>query len=259
MVRDIRADAVYFERAVASTQRSAERKARELELPVELHRYPDFLAAVANGAAWNRSKEFSSRYSRGDSATELRATFDSWLDYAERAAIEKAKPVGAELRAAQDIPNGVLPMYVSRLWLVSLAHVFVVDDATFARVVEAVRPLLADRLVSSLVAVRDPQVPVAEDDWHPKRFGALADVFSLPDEKRPAAIGTYLDRWYPRMRGLEWWDGHKYLSKVHYVGYWSFESAGVVAALGVDDASFRGNEYYPAELIPAARAASGAA
>jgi hypothetical protein len=41
---------------------------------------------------------------------------------------------------------------------------------------------------------------------------------------------------------------HKNQHEVYY-GYWSFESAAVVAIMGLDDSSFRENQYYPKDLI----------
>ena len=246
MVRDARADRAYFDRAVEATRRSAVRKERDLALPPERLRTPDLKAVSSSGAAWLRAQEFYARYSRGDSDEDLRATFATWLEDAETAAVEKAVPAAQRLRDAQDVPGGILSFYVSRLWLVAVGCALRVDDETFRRVARAVEPLRGDRLISSLLTTRDEAVPVSTTDWHPKRFAALADVFTSGD--RPAAVAAYLDGWYPRMKGLEWWDGHRFLDKVHYVGYWSFEAAGVVAALGIDDAAFRSQEYYPADL-----------
>jgi hypothetical protein len=52
--------------------------------------------------------------------------------------------------------------------------------------------------------------------------------------------------------GTYWWDGHGIIDRggLAYSGYWCFEAAAVVKLLGIDDSSFRDNEYYPADLLP---------
>jgi hypothetical protein len=47
------------------------------------------------------------------------------------------------------------------------------------------------------------------------------------------------------------------MEKFSYFGYWSFESAAIVAALGLDDSSFRDNEYYPKDLVDYFRSQNG--
>ena len=245
-VRDRRAGRTYFDQAVESNRRAAVRHEQTLALPPEKLRTPDLAAVAAGAAAWSRAREFSARYSRGDDRAALTAVFATWLDDAETAAVEKARPEAKRLRDAQDVPGGILSFYVSRLWLVSVACTLAVGDDEFRRVERAVGPLRGDRLVSSLLATRDPAVPVGTTDWHPRRFGDLADAFCARD--RSAAVARHLDGWYPRMKGVDWWDGHTYLRKVHYVGYWAFEAAGVAVALDLDAAPFRANEYYPGDL-----------
>ncbi len=45
-----------------------------------------------------------------------------------------------------------------------------------------------------------------------------------------------------------WYNSHKGRHATYY-GYWSFESAAIVAILDLDDSSFRDNQYYPKDLV----------
>lgn len=179
---------------------------------------------------------------------DLRETFNLLLDAAELAEREKQKDEATTIRKAQDAPGAHIRLYLPRLRLVAVAVALGIADSAFDRVVLSVRPLLTDRLVSSLVATRRPRKSIGAQCWFPKRFATLADVFDVDPDARGAMLSAYLRRWYGRMRGTEWWDGHKFLQKFHYVGYWAFEAAAVACALDMDDRTFRGGQFYPAHL-----------
>ena len=63
-------------------------------------------------------------------------------------------------------------------------------------------------------------------------------------------IKKYLEGWYNNTKLLTW---HNYVASIdrarYYYGYWSFESAAIVAILDLDDSSFRDNQYYPKDLV----------
>lgn len=63
-------------------------------------------------------------------------------------------------------------------------------------------------------------------------------------------VKKYIAGWYKNTKLLTW---HNYSASIdrakYYYGYWSFESAAIVAILGLDDSKFRDNEYYPKDLV----------
>src|SRR5690606_35991694 len=137
-----------------------------------------------------------------------------------------------------------------RLWLVSVALAFGVDDATFDRVVFAVERGHGERLLDRLIATRRPEHPIGEDLPFPRILGSLDAAFDAADPERAvASVRKYLDGWYPAWKGTMGWGGHEAQHVNHYWGYWAFEVPGVVTALGLDDASLRDNEYYPRDLL----------
>ncbi len=62
-------------------------------------------------------------------------------------------------------------------------------------------------------------------------------------------VKKYLSGWYNNTKLLTWHNYTPEEEKYYYFGRWSFESAAVVAIKGLDDTSFRNNEYYPKDLV----------
>jgi hypothetical protein len=73
-------------------------------------------------------------------------------------------------------------------------------------------------------------------------------------------IRRYLDAWYrEKMEGFLFVDKHLVETETpDYVGYWCFEVAGVVAAIGIDDRPFADHVHYPADLVSYYRTARSA-
>ena len=67
-------------------------------------------------------------------------------------------------------------------------------------------------------------------------------------------IEHYLNNWFTKTIDLVW---HNYIKSVNnskfYFGYWSFESAAITLTLGIDDARFKENPFYPTDLADFAR------
>jgi len=72
---------------------------------------------------------------------------------------------------------------------------------------------------------------------------------AIPDkEGKQDFIATYLKRsWYNSWRSEYWWGFHSRRPS-RYFGYWAWEFGALVKAWGLDDSSFRGNRYYPADM-----------
>jgi len=72
---------------------------------------------------------------------------------------------------------------------------------------------------------------------------------AIPDkEGKQDFIATYLKRnWYNSWRSEYWWGEHQG-GAIRYFGYWAWEFGALVKAWGLDDSSFRGNRYYPADM-----------
>lgn len=86
-------------------------------------------------------------------------------------------------------------------------------------------------------------------------FDGLYDALDAPESQRPRLVKRYLEDWYKlKMEGFPFKDMHLEADPRGYVGYWCFEAAGVVAALGVADDSFAEHPHYPRDLVAMYRA-----
>lgn len=86
----------------------------------------------------------------------------------------------------------------------------------------------------------------------PRPYARLMKVVQARPDRRPKLMSDFVQHWYNDCRKAYWWGEHlrgpKYGKPVSYDGYWCFEAAAVTRLLGIDDASYRDNEYYPRDL-----------
>jgi hypothetical protein len=66
-------------------------------------------------------------------------------------------------------------------------------------------------------------------------------------------MATYLDEWYHASRREPYVNQHGE-GDVDVYGYWSWEAAATMVALGIDDSSYRDMAFYPKDLADSARA-----
>lgn len=248
VVRDLRADATYFGSVIQHLSAHIEMNDERLSRPVEMFRKPESKATAADDAMKNRWSRFSAKYSQGATVPELRKDFDGVLEAAERSVRLAHELLSDEHRQTRFRLDGSVEAYRQQLWLVALAVAFDVDERTFSRVVAAVEFGWGDRLIDRLIASRRPDHPVGERLAFGSIVDSLEEAFDRP-ESGTALIDQYLSSWYPAWKGTWGWGGHERVPKPAYFGYWAFEVAGVVKALGIDDASFRENEFYPRDLV----------
>jgi hypothetical protein len=82
------------------------------------------------------------------------------------------------------------------------------------------------------------------------RYDGLYDALNAPEAERVEHVRWYLDVWYSvKMADLPFTHHHLLTDQPDYVGYWCIEAAGVVAALGIPDASFAEHPHYPKDLV----------
>lgn len=250
--RDPRADRAYFDDVVAHLDAFIATDDERLRRPDDQWRKPAALGVAAGDAMKNQWSRFSSRYSQGADLQELRASFDQVLAAAERALELEKRTLPPATIAVRFRMGGNRDFYREWLWLVSIALALGVDDDVFDRVVAAVEFGWGDRLLDRLIASRHPEHPVGKRSGFPLIVQPLDDAFDADDAGKAAEfIGLYLSGWYASWKDVWGWGGHEFLDKKYYWGYWAFEAIGVVAALNLDDASFRDDEHYPRDLAPA--------
>ena len=113
-----------------------------------------------------------------------------------------------------------------------------------------------DRVVDLVMDLIAPGREVAAQGLHERPYGPLLKVLEAPADKRAALMGRFVKSWYNQSRKLPWFSYHT-RNAYRYSGYWCVEAAMVCVLLGIDDAGFRDNEFYPAELADYARGLAG--
>lgn len=248
-LRDTRADEAYFAGIVEHLGAFIRTDDDELALPDSEWPFPEDRALAAGDAMRIRWARFSALYSSGADEESLRAEFATILSRSAEATAWARKDLSEKTRSRRFAVGADIERYRQGLWLISLALVFDVDEESFDKAVDAVGFGWGDRLLDRLIASRRPAHPIGESLAFPAVVAEVDEAWGAASSANAEdAIGRYLSSWYPRWKGAWGWAGHELIAKRKYWGYWSFETLGVVAALGLDDSSFRDNEYYPRDL-----------
>jgi hypothetical protein len=151
----------------------------------------------------------------------------------------------------------ILSAYDEMLWMLSLGYLLNVSEEDFKRLVEVIdRDKVKDKLFEFIIMakIKDRQ-PIQEESYRdffaiPEIFSKLREAMQESDKgKASKLIHDFLKKdWYKNHKDAGWYNSHKSKHDT-YFGYWSFESAAVVKIKGLDDTSFRDNQYYPKDLV----------
>lgn len=187
-------------------------------------------------------------YSRGDGPDELRSPFSF--------AVDKLAKFDAKSRAKYGSDQNILAHHDRYAALFRAGLVYL----TFSLCLRAPRseieavlrccdrgdPVLETLARAAAPASEMPQTAPAFYDV----FDGLYDALTLPANQRAPRILQYLNVWYEeKMEGFSFKDEHLLEQRWSYVGYWCFEAAGIVAALGIDDTILRSHPHYPGDLV----------
>jgi hypothetical protein len=203
---------------------------------------------------FRRLKHYSShlrwmvaRYSRGDSADELRQAFRLVVNkVAEMENDGRGKVFAHEGRYASLFRDAVV--------LLSFGLCLHSGKDEMARLLNSCDR--GDSLIELLASAAFPDLPVPSTGpaFYPT-FHGLYDAIRASGRQRARLIADYLGIWYTdKMDGFPFKDLHLERDPSDYVGYWCFEAAGVVAALGIDDGNFSSHPHYPKDLVAMYRA-----
>jgi hypothetical protein len=137
------------------------------------------------------------------------------------------------------------------LWMLSIACCLDMDANEIAPLIRiadnaAGRDWLVDFLISNFrISQFEPPLVI-----FPKPYGTIRSVIAESNSGlQSLKLGKYLEKeWYPGHKGVYWYDNHKSKHDIFF-GYWSFEAAAVVKIAGIDDSSFRDNQYYPKDML----------
>lgn len=83
-----------------------------------------------------------------------------------------------------------------------------------------------------------------------KRLGALKKIINMEDKATAnKELKSFLEKkWYSSLKDTGYYNQHKNPHNT-YTGYWCFVAAAIVKIKGLDDSSFKDNEYYPKDML----------
>jgi hypothetical protein len=186
-------------------------------------------------------------YSRGDSPDDLRREFAFVVQKVletDRSIL--AKPGGHHVFAHQgkfgELFRDALVLLAFGLCLRGAKN----DIAAVLTCCDRGDPLLETLAEAAAPGLQEPQ----GRPQFPEIYDGLYAALSASGPERERLVRDYLSVWYSvKMEGFTFKDTHKLRNKAVYVGYWCFEAAGVVAALGINDQSFADHPHYPRDLV----------
>lgn len=141
--------------------------------------------------------------------------------------------------------------YPKLVWMISIGILLDLQEEEFAPLVKVVDQAGGkDWLLEYLLAYRIQSRPAIDALIFPKPYVSIKAALDESDPaKRAAILKRYLEKeWYPGHKEVYWYDNHKSKHDTFF-GYWSFETAAVVKIAGIDDSSFRDNQYYPKDML----------
>ncbi len=248
--------AIYLE-SKESQDECYEMVAAGLQQPAHVlqHIPPENFMTATRERAWDGVDQLALAYSAGHALDELRAAYPTilgyWLAFARHDMAFDAQAGEAE----QGFPHFALPgdgyEQVNRMvclgillgWGSLLPRLAPVIDFNNHE-----KDGLLERLLAGFVAGRDAAWPTCTRQLP---YVNTLKIFAADKEARPALMQAYLQQWYEASRREPYYDSH--LRDTSFWGYWSWEAAAISCVLDIDDSSYRGAPFYPADLVALCR------
>jgi hypothetical protein len=248
LLRDLIRDTKYFDSVIGERHSSNERRFKKMNEGLIAS---DRMQAVKVDMAKNFLYSAIARYSAGYSLETLlpdwkecvKLVYESWTGYWK---LKQGNP-------PVEYDQYILSAYDEMLWMLSLGYLLDVPEEDFKKLVEVIdRDKVKDKLYEFIISAKlKDRAPVKEESYRdfftiPEIFSKLREAMQEPDKaKAEKLIHDFLKKdWYKNHKDAGWYNSHKSKHDT-YFGYWSFESAAVVKIKGLDDSSFRDNQYYP--------------
>lgn len=202
-----------------------------------------------------RLESLVARYSKGDSIESLKEPISDII----RRLPDESDPINTKVKFRQGgktlrLDQYMVEPYERMLRLLSLAYLLNVSDSDFETIVRVIdRDNVSDVLYESIIRARIPgRVQEKEEEYDPrsvilKVYKNLREAVVKSDLSESAKlVKKFLEKdFYHKDSGF--YDFHK--SKINlYYGYWSFEAAAITCIKGLDDSSYRDQQYYPKDL-----------
>lgn len=254
MIRDALGNREYWEKWTTFAEWAIEHKKDEARKPAVDKEYePQYVYGIKN-----KYRELMLyRYSRGDPVSELGQYFpllmDMWEE-AERLGKDVWSPDTQFTRHTWRVNKD---FYMDSFWLVGLALALEIPDDQWQRLLGLIGNEGEDILLDRIIASRAPGRKIGDKLLFPKPYRHLLAAVDAPQDKQPAKLLHFLERWYPELAG-----GRDIMSKPYwynsypdleigggYFGHWCLEAVAAAKAFGLDDSQCLGHPHYPGDLL----------
>lgn len=246
MIRDKYRDKEHFINLVDSLTKSHDRRINKFK---EDQIKPERVIPVKQAMATNLIQRMVAMYSLGAQPVELLLDFESILELIEESWLDgKRKLIGEKGKV---LDQYVIDAHTQLLRIMSIAFLLNLEKSIFqslANVIkkDAVIDLVFEFILSS--RLENWEIRQEDESYAFELYGNLKKAISQNDNKDAEQfVKVFLgEDWLKEQKKSQMLIDPK---KESYYGRWSFESAAVVAIKGLDDSSFRDNEYYPKDLV----------
>lgn len=190
-------------------------------------------------------------YSRGDSIEELRQQYSDTVNIMQEVWDKRVVKMHVG-REQKEMDVYYLDKYIYMRWMLSLGALLEVPDEEFNILIALIkRDNIQDSLYDFLIRSREPYWGISETLNIQKPKNNIKNIiFEADPEKCQKMIKQYLEKeWLKTYKNFGLDKAHLEIEKGYYYGQWAFEVAAVVKIKGLDDSSFKDNQYYPARLV----------
>jgi hypothetical protein len=214
----------------------------------------DRMSIAIDGMRSNYLKLAIAGYSSGATKSEVSQNLLNAIKFLEPGGTDLWKLPDSK---GQNYNQYILSAYDEILWMISLGYLLDIPTTDFNKMVtvidtDGVKDILLEFIISAKVENR---APIDSESYKgprviPEIFLTIRQTLSESDKtKATNLINTFLEKdWFQKHKEAAWHNSHKSKHNVFF-GYWSFESAAVVKIKGLDDSTFKNNQYYPKDLL----------
>jgi hypothetical protein len=253
MMRDKLKDEDYFKRYSDSCVSRLEKNINKLQNN-EIRE--DRVSAVEFNIIRTAVKLITSLYSLGVSIEDLSMEIRKIIGYMEKNWKPEKTKVEAKVGNKFELWDQYrVESYEYFLHILSLAYLLNVSDEDFQVLVDIIdRDNISDNLYEFIIKARFPDRAQNRAEEYDHDLSVILKVYKSlraateQESKEEAAklVKRFLEKSFYH-KHANFYDTHKNRGEIYY-GYWSFESAAVATIMGLDDSSFRENQYYPKDL-----------
>lgn len=248
MVRDRLKDKTYFEAYLSKLEFLDERTEAKL---ANNEIRADRVVPVVMGLIGSLVDRMTAKYSLGVPVIEMLEEYHQAVEWIHDYWPGNKKLTGKRREVLNQYPLGG---YDTILWMLSIGYLFDVPDEQFQKLVSVIdQDEVKDKLYEFVIAAKMPSRPKLEQESYKygfKLFGKLREAVDAEDNaKAKALVKAFLEKdWLKEHKSLDWHVSHKNPHDV-YSGNWSFEAAAITCIKGLDDSSYRDQQYYPKDLV----------